>query len=83
MENEKKRGRPPREDGRKPRTVANQKYNDKAYERINLTVAKGNKEVIRARATERGESVNRYINMLIKSDIPDFKTLDGTGENTP
>ena len=45
------------------------KYNNyfikQAYDRINLTVEKGQKEVIRAAAERAGESVNAYINAAI------------------
>lgn len=68
-----------REDGRKAQTVAQNKYILKAYDRINLTVKKGYKEMIQNRAKERGESVNGYINALIASDIPGFATMDGSG----
>lgn len=41
----------------------------KAYDRINLTVPKGQKEVIQAHATARGESVNGFINRVISEAI--------------
>lgn len=45
------------------------KYNNdfikQAYDRINLTVPKGQKEVIQAAAERAGESVNAYINTAI------------------
>ena len=45
------------------------RYIDKAYDRINLTVPKGDKDKIKAHADSLGESVNGYINRLIKQDI--------------
>lgn len=45
------------------------KWNDKAYDRINLTVPKGQKDVIKEFAEANGESVNGYINRLIFSDM--------------
>lgn len=36
-----------------------------AYDRINLTVPKGDKEKIKAYAKSKGESVNAFINRLI------------------
>ena len=36
-------------------------------DRINLTVVKGKKDVIRAHAAGRGESVNAFINRAIES----------------
>lgn len=45
------------------------KYITKHYERINLTVPKGQKEVIKAHAEKQGKSVNGYINDLIQEDM--------------
>jgi predicted DNA binding CopG/RHH family protein len=42
---------------------------NKAYDRINLTVPKGDKEKIKAHAESKGMSVNSYINDLIKEDM--------------
>ena len=53
----------------KASTKAQNKYILKAYDRINLTVPKGDKERIKERAQEFNESVNAYINRLIKEDI--------------
>lgn len=44
-------------------------YIAKVYDRINLTVEKGKKEVIKAHAEATGESVNGYINRLIDEDM--------------
>lgn len=41
------------------------KYNAANYERIELRVEKGQKEVIKAHADSRGESVNGFINRAI------------------
>lgn len=51
------------------RTKANNKWNSKAYDRINLTVPKGQKEAIKAHAESRGESVNGFINRAINQTI--------------
>ena len=47
------------------RTRANNKWNSKAYDRINLTVPKGKKEVIKDHAEANGESVNGFISRAI------------------
>ena len=47
------------------RIRANNKYNDKAYDRINIAVPKGQKEAIKAHAEVRGESVNGFVNRAI------------------
>lgn len=44
-------------------------YIDKTYDRINLTVPKGNKEVIKEAAALNGESVNGFINRLIDDEL--------------
>ena len=45
------------------------KYMAANYDRINLTLPKGRKATIEARANEKGESVNGYINGLIRADV--------------
>ena len=41
------------------------RYNDKAYDRINLTVPKGQKDIIKAYAEAHGESANGFIQRAI------------------
>ena len=52
----------------KTSSAAKRRYNDKTYDRIFITVAKGDKEEIKARAERNGESVNSYINRLLDQD---------------
>lgn len=54
-----------------PKTSAavKNKYNEKAYDRINLVVKKGEKEIIAAHAEKLGESVNGFINRAIRETI--------------
>ena len=42
-------------------TKAKNKYNDKNYERISLSVKKGKKEEYNRMAESQGKSLNRYI----------------------
>lgn len=49
----------------KARIAANNRYNAKAYDRINIAVPKGRKEQIQAEAQKNGESINGYINRAI------------------
>lgn len=49
----------------KPSTRATNRWIAKAYDRINLTVAKGRKEEIQSFAESCGESVNGFINRAI------------------
>ena len=45
------------------------RYNDKAYDRINLTVPKGQKDIIKAHAESKGESLNGFIQRAIQFTI--------------
>ena len=49
----------------KPTAKVINRYMDKAYDRINLTVPKGQKEIIKAYAEAHGESVNGFIQRAI------------------
>ena len=46
-----------------------QKYNEKAYDRIALTVKKGERENLKAHAEKQGESLNGFINRAIRETI--------------
>lgn len=41
----------------------------KKYDRINLLIPAGNKEIIKRKAAQKGKSVNQYINELIDTDL--------------
>lgn len=47
----------------------NNQFNAAAYDRINLTVPKGQRDAIKAHAESLGESVNGYLWRLIKEDM--------------
>ena len=49
------------------------RYIATAYDRINLTVPKGQRAGIKARADSLGESVNGYIWRLIRADMGNNK----------
>lgn len=53
----------------KAQQKATNKYIAKAYDRINLTVPKGKKDIIQAHAEARSESVNGFINRAISETI--------------
>lgn len=53
----------------KAQQQATNRFIAKAYDRINLTVPKGEKEEIQAHAAARGESVNGFINRAIANQI--------------
>ena len=41
------------------------RYNAKSYDRIELKVKKGNKDIIKAHAESKGESLNGFVNRAI------------------
>ena len=41
------------------------KYMKRNYDRVNLVMPKGKKDIIQAHAAQQGESVNAYINRAI------------------
>ena len=46
-----------------------QRYNDKAYDKIYVTVPKGKKDQIKAHAEAQGRTVNGFINKAIDEKI--------------
>lgn len=56
-----------------PASKAQQKAQNKwianNYDRINLTVPKGDKEVLQAHAQAQGESLNKFINRAITEQM--------------
>lgn len=53
----------------KASTRAKNKYNAKAYDRINIAIKKGSKAKIQAHAESKGESLNGFIKRAIKETI--------------
>ena len=51
------------------KTRAQNRYIEKAYDRINVTVPKGHKDNRKAHAQQRGESVNGFIGRAIDETI--------------
>lgn len=51
---------------------ATARYNKKAYDRINVIVKKGQREIIKAFAASQGKSLNRFI-----CDAIDFQMKQG------
>lgn len=47
-------------------------YIARTYDRINLTVQKGDKDKIKAYAESKGESMNGFINRAIKEAMKDL-----------
>lgn len=53
----------------KARIAANNRYNAKAYDRINIAVPKGKKDVIKSCADRNGDSINGFIVKAIDEKI--------------
>ena len=53
----------------KARIEANNRYNAKAYDRINIAIKKGSKAKIQAHGESKGESFNGFIKRAIKETI--------------
>ena len=53
----------------KKQTEWTRAYNEKAYDRLAITVPKGKKQAIEAHAKAKGESVNGLVNALLRADI--------------
>lgn len=49
----------------KTSTASKNKWNTENYDRVNLTMPKGQKDIIKAHAEQQGESLNGFINRAI------------------
>jgi hypothetical protein len=58
------------------RIRANNKYNEKAYDRINIAVPKGHKAEIEAHAKSHGESLNGFVNRAIDETMKQDKNKE-------
>lgn len=57
----------------KTSTAVKRRYNEKAYDRISVTVPKGDKAKIQAFAEQQGQSVNALICGLLEQEMIGFK----------
>lgn len=55
--------------GGRTSAAAKNKWISGTYDRINLTVPKGKKEILQSYASSRGESMNGLINRLISEEL--------------
>ena len=53
----------------KKQTEWTRAYNEKAYDRLAITIPKGQKQAVEAHAQGKGQSVNGYVNGLIRADM--------------
>lgn len=55
----------------KTSTASKQKYNEKAYDRVALSVKKGTKQMLQDVAKSKGESINGYIKNAVQKQYKD------------
>ncbi len=55
---------------------ATARYNKKAYDRINVIVKKGQRQVIKDFAASQGKSINRFILDLVEAEINRIKETE-------
>lgn len=53
----------------KKQTDWSRAYNERAYDRLAITVPKGRKAAVDAYAKERGESINSLVNALLRDAL--------------
>lgn len=53
----------------KKQTEWSRAYNEKAYDRLAITIPKGQKQAVEAHALQKGESVNGLVNALLRADM--------------
>lgn len=62
-------GRPKREDGKNPRTVASNKYQKENYDRINILAPLNYKDRVKEYADKNNMSISAYILSAIEEKI--------------
>jgi len=55
---------------------ATARYNKKAYDRINIIVRKGQRQVIKDYAASQGKSLNRFVLDAIEAEMKKSKTTE-------
>lgn len=53
----------------KKQTEWTRAFNEKAYDRLAITIPKGQKQAVEAHAKSKGESVNGLVNTLLRADM--------------
>ena len=69
----------------KTSSAVKRRYNEKAYDRLAITVPKGQKQAIESFAQQQGESVNGLINRLLRVEMglsaQEWKNAEAKQEN--
>lgn len=66
--------------GGKASTRAKNKYRDKTYDRVEITLPKGRKAELQAHAQARGESLNGFIGRAIDETVERDKSIPAASE---
>lgn len=53
----------------KKQTEWSRSFNEKAYDRLAITIPKGRKQAVEAHAESKGQSVNGLVNALLRQDM--------------
>jgi len=61
---------------------ASRRYNEKAYDRIELKVPKGRKAELQEHAQQQGESLNGFVNRAIDHEVERDNGEAGAGGGT-
>ena len=69
--------------GGRTSSASHNKYIAKAYDRVNLTMPKGKKEIVQAHAEARKESVNGFINRAILEAMERDKAAQNPPDGPP
>ncbi len=71
----------------KTSSAVKDRWNKKTYDQVAFRVPKGRKETLEQRAQETGESVNGYLNRLIRDDLglseAQWKTREADSNKDP
>ena len=65
------------------RIKANNRYNEKTYDRINIAIPKGRKAELQAIATTKGESLNKYVTTAIDERIARDNSTPSKADTIP
>lgn len=69
----------------KKQTEWTRAFNEKAYDRLAITIPKGQKQAVEAHAKRKGESVNGLVNALLRADMglseQEWKSREGTNSS--
>lgn len=66
----------------KTSSAVKQRYNEKAYDRLAITIPKGQKATVQAAAEREGESINTYTNKALLARMGLVEWPEAKGEES-